>query len=77
MNCPKCNCKTRVTDVAHTDNNETYRRKRCSECGHVFFTIEFEADKDDAFWEDWQKFNRSYIKRRQEREEKFRNEKHI
>lgn len=41
MNCPKCNsANIRVMDTAQGDDNATYRRKRCGDCGFRFHTVE-------------------------------------
>ena len=43
LNCPICGGKTKVIDTRHTSNNETYRKKRCENCGEIFFTLEFDV----------------------------------
>ena len=44
MVCSKCNGKVRVADTFQTNNNETYRRKKCEDCSYNFYTIEFEVE---------------------------------
>lgn len=61
MTCPKCNGRLLVTDNAHNDEmNETYRRKKCTNCEHVIYTTEFEVDYDENFQKEWCKNYRSY-----------------
>lgn len=53
MTCPDCGGKTRTVDTAQTQNNETYRRKKCLECGRLIFTIEYEVEPDEQYRKDW------------------------
>ena len=60
MTCPKCNGKLIMLDNSHNDElNETYRRKKCSDCGHVIHTTEFEVDWDETFKKEWSKYYRA------------------
>ena len=52
MRCQKCGCKTGVSDVVRV-TDEVYRKRVCKSCGHKFFTIEFEAEQDQRFYETW------------------------
>ena len=59
MICPKCKGKVTICDTVHVnDTNETYRKRKCLECDHRFFTVEFEVDDDEKFRELWYKHNR-------------------
>lgn len=50
MNCPKCDGKTRVTDtVRNMPEHETYRKRLCLECGHKFYSVEFETEPTTRF----------------------------
>lgn len=40
MVCPKCGGKVTVSDTMHGFDNDTYRRRKCLECGYLFHTIE-------------------------------------
>lgn len=74
MNCIKCGGKIRVVDLVHTNDNETYRRKRCKTCGNEFFTIEFEAEADEKFIMEWGVCHRNeYMKKRDASEYKPKN----
>lgn len=54
MKCPKCNGKCRVTDtVQDRENNETLRERKCTECGHKFYTAETEVQRDEYFFFAW------------------------
>ena len=56
MICPKCGGKTRVRDnVNNEESNENYRKRVCQECGHKFYTVEFEVETDDHFKKSWSK----------------------
>ena len=49
MICPKCsNDKTMIVDSRSNDDN-AYRRRFCSECGHRFTTVEIKKDEYDKF----------------------------
>ena len=45
MLCPKCNSKTKVTNcrIRNEGYNYKIRRRRCTNCGYLFTTIESEA----------------------------------
>lgn len=49
MKCPKCEGKTKVIDTVHGSSNEVYRRRKCLECDHRFYTQESEAVNNAAF----------------------------
>ena len=40
MTCPKCGGRVTVKDVVQTSENHTYRKKKCNECGLIFYTSE-------------------------------------
>lgn len=59
MNCPKCGKKTFVIDLSHNlTDRETYRYRRCLDCGHSFYSIEFEVPLDSTFKKEWNKWHR-------------------
>ena len=67
MVCTVCGGKLINTDtVRNFDDNESYRRKRCLECGHILYTIEFEAERDEHYRKLWTKYHRLEGKRRKE-----------
>ena len=43
MNCPMCGEKAKTIDVV-TEIDCTYRRKKCTNCGHNFFTEETDCN---------------------------------
>lgn len=61
MTCPRCkSTKIGVKDsVNNPDTNETYRERKCTDCGKIFHTVEFEAEYNVQFAEDWNKYHRS------------------
>ena len=46
MNCPVCGGDT-VIRGTKSDCESVHRRRICVECGHVFFTSEYESDGKD------------------------------
>lgn len=71
MKCPKCGGKVNVMDTVHnTDLNEIYRERICEDCGHIFYTTEYEVVQNQAFEEDWAQYHRreyAHTKRRIEK----------
>lgn len=55
MKCPKCTKgKVIVMDIVHNESKqETYRKKKCIDCGHIFYTAEFPVDYDRQLRKDW------------------------
>ena len=54
MKCQYCNGKLIVTDLVHNvKENETYRAKKCSNCGAIIYTVEYEVIQNQRFAEDW------------------------
>ena len=54
MHCPKCEGKVTVCDTVHVKKtNEIYRKRKCTDCGHTFFSVEYEVDNDDALGLIW------------------------
>ena len=77
MKCPKCDGKVRVIDYVHSRYNEEYRKRKCTECGHIFYTCECVVEYDASFKEEWNLSHRtSYVKRRMERKMKCKECKH-
>ena len=54
MVCPKCKSK-KIKSVKTVDVswNETYRKRHCGDCGHSFFTAEFEVEPNKRFLKEW------------------------
>jgi transcriptional regulator NrdR family protein len=48
MTCPVCGGKNHVVDTRQ-DIDAVYRKRICKECGHEFFTVEFETESTDEF----------------------------
>ena len=51
MNCPKCGAKSPRTFDSKSDCESIHRRRKCTECGHTFYTVEYEAPNGFAFHE--------------------------
>lgn len=49
MTCPECGGKIRTLETAQIGTEETYRRKKCVDCGRTMFTIEFEVEADEKY----------------------------
>lgn len=47
MDCPKCESKTSVLESRAYIGTQ-YRRRRCPNCGHTFWTSEEEANMDEV-----------------------------
>lgn len=56
MTCPKCKGKVHEVCAVNVSWNETYRQKKCNECGHIFFTVEFEAEANSRFKREWNRY---------------------
>lgn len=64
MKCPKCNGKVQVVDCVNTQYNEVYRKRKCTECGHVFYTCECMVYPDEEFKEEWNlSCRKSYVRK--------------
>lgn len=54
MVCPECGGELRGIDSVHnTKENEVLRRKRCTKCGRLVITVEFEIERNEQFQRDW------------------------
>lgn len=62
MNCPICGETTFVVRSI-ADCEAVYRRRKCRECNHVFYSTEYEADKSVFNKLDYQR-NKKYPRRR-------------
>ena len=52
MVCPKCSGKVGVIDSVNVYNDK-YRKRRCFDCKHVFFTAEFEVEYEGKIKDEW------------------------
>lgn len=54
LRCPECKTiKTVSVEEVRTSENEVYRRNRCIECGHVFYSLETEVEADKTLRDIW------------------------
>lgn len=67
MLCPKCKGKLGVIDNVNAPDNELYRLRRCKECGHTIYTIEYEADADKYFLNRWDEHHRNRHRNKKEK----------
>lgn len=58
MKCPKCEGKAQCVDTVQTRDNETYRKKICLECDHVFYTCEYMVFPNEEFMKEWRSTHR-------------------
>lgn len=58
MKCPKCHGNLKVIDVVHRDDNISLRKKRCCKCGANINTMEFIAQDNETFEDEWNKNHR-------------------
>lgn len=66
MKCPKCEGKAQCVDTVQTKDNETYRKRVCLECDHVFYTCEYMVFPNEEFMKEWRSAHRwrAYDRRR-------------
>ena len=57
MKCEKCSGKLRVIDSVNSPDNVIYRKRKCVNCGFIFYTIEFDVEYSDIKKE-WNKYYR-------------------
>lgn len=67
MTCPKCDNDSQVIDTANLEV-VTYRKRRCFNCGNIFYTVEQDCDYEEAEREI--KDYRNAKRRKQRREKK-------
>ena len=68
MKCPNCESgNIGVIDIVHTgiNDNETYRKKRCSKCGYTFYTVEYEIIRNPKFYHAWEANHRRSKKKKE------------
>jgi transcriptional regulator NrdR family protein len=54
MKCRLCGSNSNVTDTRHNEDGDSiYRRRKCSSCGYIFYTIEFECEDTEDFKNEW------------------------
>ena len=61
MKCPKCEGKAQCIDTVQTRDNETYRKRKCLDCGHVFYTCEYMVFPNEEFMNEWRSAHRQKI----------------
>lgn len=71
MKCPKCDGKLVVTDITHTPDNKTLRRKRCVACANAIRTVEYVIRIDEIadFEENFSSYHRNVARREKMRRE--------
>ena len=58
MKCPKCEARAQCIDTVQTRDNETYRKRKCLECGHIFYTAEYMVFPNEEFMKEWHSVHR-------------------
>lgn len=53
MKCSACGGKVTVTTALPGADNEIYRKRKCTECGRISYSTEFEVEFDDKFQKEW------------------------
>lgn len=61
MKCPECNEKTTVLDTRRAPQ-EVYRHRKCTSCGHTFYTVEYEVEDDEKFKKEYRKYYRARVR---------------
>ena len=65
MICPICNGDVYVIDTVHNEEQgELYRRRKCTGCGRMTYSIEYEVEWNDKFKKQWTKWHRCYADKR-------------
>ena len=60
MYCPKCNGEAKVIDtVGNLEDKEVYRKRKCTVCGHVIYTVEIEVQQSNQFKIRWYSHHRT------------------
>lgn len=55
MKCPKCTSnQIKKVKTVSVPWNEDYRKKKCLNCGHIFYTAEFEVEPNKRFRREWE-----------------------
>ena len=62
MVCPKCKGKVKTLRTVDVSWNESYRQKKCLDCGHIFYTAEFEVEPNKRFKKEWNLYSTRYEK---------------
>ena len=62
MKCPKCGSKTSIINKLTSSNNEVYIKNGCSNCGHIFFTAEFDIEETPEFKKEWNELQKAEVK---------------
>ena len=63
MKCPKCEGEVKsICGQVDTPNNETYRCKKCVDCGYTFYTVEFEVEVTPQFKKEWKQYSSKWYK---------------
>lgn len=53
MVCPLCGEKMLSERTIHIAHNELFRKRKCKNCGHTFYTVEFQAQLSESFKKEW------------------------
>ena len=67
MVCPKCGCIDTLgtpDSVTNVDRNEKYRKRKCTICNHIVYTVETVVEKTEEFSHNWNNYHRSTIRKR-------------
>lgn len=59
MTCPVCGGKTKVVGNK-SDCESIHRKRKCDECGYMFFTVEVEVESH----EEYNKLTQQYLRER-------------
>lgn len=68
MVCPDCSGKLTVVDMVR-DEDDVYRRRKCTVCGRLVFTLESEVTPDASYRNTWNTLqNNSRNKHKEEKQ---------
>ena len=58
--CSECGEKVRIIDnVFNQRDKEFLRKRKCSGCGRIFYTVEFAVPYDETFTSIWNRYHRA------------------
>lgn len=68
--CPRCGEDAKVVDnVNNFFDDEVYRKRKCTDCGHIIYTVEREVQISKQFLDRWNKHHRqSYTRKKHKKE---------
>lgn len=68
--CPRCGGDAKVVDTVNNFfDDEVYRRRKCTDCGHIVYTVEREVQMSEQFLDRWNEHHRQTLHRKKLKKE--------